>query len=138
MPAETRDDVETLVARFLPALRSFVRLRTDDVTWLAEYRSDYTQAGQVGLGVRFPVRQRWDIAARSRYDLETSDFVDYTVRLARDDLDWRVALVTRYDNLTEQTSFQIQFEPSFGGLTARRAGYRVGGADFAANDNTAF
>lgn len=117
---------------------NFVRLRTDDVTWLAEYRSDYTQAGQVGLGARFPVRQRWDIAARSRYDLETSDFVDYTVRLARDDLDWRVALVTRYDNLTDQTSFQIQFEPRFGGLTTRRAGYRVGGADFAANDNTAF
>ena len=44
----------------------------------------------------------------------------------------------RQPGLESEMDPRPEFEPRFGGLTTRRAGYRVGGADFAANDNTAF
>ncbi|MBK8980466.1 MAG: hypothetical protein IPM29_31575 [Planctomycetes bacterium] len=122
----------------LRTFNNFVQTRTGDVRWIAEYRRDRTSDGQIGLGSIVPVRQRWEVFGRMLYDLDRDEFANYTVRLTRNDLDWRLALIVGYDLITDNLSVRVDFRPTLGGLAEAQQRYQLGGADFAAVDHSAF
>ena len=90
------------------------------VDWTAEYRTDERVRGAAGLGASTHLFDRWDLVARSLYDLDEHDFVTYGFGLRRNDHDWSIAIVLNYDPFSDSTSFRIEFEPRFGGLHRNR------------------
>lgn len=114
-------------------LRTFnnsVRFDAADVTWIGEYRADRTERGRVGYGAIVPIRSRWELFGFSRYDLERSEHVNYTTRLVRTDHDWRITLSLTFNEITDDTSFNFEFEPRLAGAFRRNPRRFVGSADW--------
>ncbi len=119
----------------LRTFNTFGLLHAIGINWFAEYRTDITERGTVGYGVNAPIRRRWAINVSSQYNLTLKENNNYAVSLSRQDHDWRVQFGINYDNISGDTSFQMYFEPTFGGLFTRTrhdafSDYGNGAADF--------
>ena len=104
-------------------LRTFnnrVDVRTGDVSWYGQYRSDRTQRGQVVYGLTVPTRGRWTVGGYGVYSLADSDHIRFGTQLARRDLNWTIRVGLVYDQITDDTSFRILFEPALGGVMSPR------------------
>lgn len=86
------------------------------ITWTANYREDSAVAGAVGLTANTSVFQRWDLYGSFQRDLESNDWLGYTFGLARNDHDWSILASASYNPFSDQTTFQIEFVPRFGGM----------------------
>jgi hypothetical protein len=104
----------------LRTINNRVEVHTADVLWYAQYRADRTVRGQVIYGVMVPMRSRWVVGSSGVYDLEQKEHVRFLAQLSRRDLNWTVRVGLTYDAVTDDTSFRILFEPSFGGLVQPR------------------
>ncbi len=71
-------------------------------------------------------------------DLERGGNLNYVVRLTRRDLDWRLSIETVFDVVSENTSINLLFEPSFGGLFSGRNADWFDTVHFGANDYTSY
>ncbi len=97
------------------------------VNWAVEYFTDSTTSGTIGYGVDTDLFGRWLLAGRGQYDFEREENLNYTFTLPRQDHDWLISAEFEYDSVTEDVSFHINFEPTFGGLFQRRRGPEYGG-----------
>ncbi|MGE3878342.1 MAG: hypothetical protein AB7I19_04730 [Planctomycetota bacterium] len=111
----------------------YTQLRTGRLSWLFQYRTDQVEKGIVGYGVSIPLRTRWQIDLRGTYDIERSRSAFYVANLIRNDLDWRLFFGLTYDVVTDDTSFNIDFEPRLGNLVRQNATWNVGGYEFGAS-----
>lgn len=104
-------------------LRTFnnrLDVRTGDVSWYSQYRSDRTERGQVVYGLTVPTRGRWTVGGYGVYSLAESDHIRFGTQLARRDLNWTIRVGLVYDQITDDTSFRILFEPALGGVLSPR------------------
>jgi hypothetical protein len=85
------------------------------------YRTDESVDGSIGYGVAGQIRDRWLVNFASQYDLEANESLNYDALLTRRDPNWNISLSLRYDNVRDETSISINFEPTFGGLFSSRA-----------------
>ncbi|MCA8942879.1 MAG: hypothetical protein KDB80_10000 [Planctomycetes bacterium] len=88
--------------------------------WYAGYRSDRTERGVFQYGAGLPIRSRWSLSWGSQYDFARREVLNYSGVLVRRDHDWEILLALNYDNIVNETSFTVTFEPDFGGLFRRR------------------
>lgn len=90
------------------------------VDWSVEYRQDQVRDGVLLGGFTSALWTRWDVAAGSSYDLDRDETLGYYTSLARRDLDWTLRVGLLYDNLRDETSFFVRFEPTLGGFASPR------------------
>lgn len=90
------------------------------IDWFAEYRTDSTADGTIGYGVSGRMLDRWQIAGGSQYDLELNKNRNYSASLIRHDHDFSIYVQVTYDNISDETNFSINFEPTVGGLFRTR------------------
>ena len=98
------------------------------VDWRGEYRTDQTERGQIGYGGSAVVFQRWILSGGSQYDLDRHRTNNYSTEIVRVDHDWRIHLRLSYDNVSQSTSFAIDFEPTLGGLVQPRGSRWIAGS----------
>ena len=103
--------------------------------WFTEYRTDFSADGTIAYGAGTNVAGRWDLLGSAQYDLERDENLNYSVFLARLDHDWRIRVGVTFDVVTDDTSFFVMFEPSFGGLfRPRDTGYIAGNRAYGTGD----
>lgn len=85
------------------------------VDWTVEYREDLTANGAVAIGGRTKILDRWDLYGSAQRDLERSEWLAYVFGIRRNDHDWSIALQAAYNPFVNETTFRIDFQPSFGG-----------------------
>ncbi|HLU38286.1 MAG TPA: hypothetical protein VK081_02805 [Planctomycetota bacterium] len=90
------------------------------VHWMVEYREDRTRDGVLLGAINTTLWHRWEAVAGTSYDLDRDDTLNYFASLARHDLDWTARIGIVYDNLRDETSFFIRFEPTLGGFIEPR------------------
>lgn len=98
------------------------------IDWRGEYRTDETERGQIGYGGTTSVFQRWILSGGTQYDLDRHRTNNYSTEIVRVDHDWRIHLRLAYDNVSQSTSFTIEFEPTLGGLMQPRGSRWVAGS----------
>ena len=86
------------------------------ITWTANYREDAAIAGAVGFSGRTRLYERWDLYAGAQRDLEREAWLGYTFGLGRVDHDWTILASASYNPFADQTTFQLEFVPRFGGM----------------------
>jgi hypothetical protein len=74
----------------------------------------------VVYGLTVPTRGRWTVAGYGVYSLAESDHIRFGTQLARRDLNWTIRVGMVYDQVTDDTSFRILFEPALGGVMSPR------------------
>lgn len=89
-------------------------------TYHAGYRTDQTERGSIGYGVSGTIRGHWQLNASSQYDLERKQSLNYNMLLTRMDPSWNISVGIEFDNVSGETSFRINFEPTLGGLFETR------------------
>jgi len=89
--------------------------RIAGITWTGDYRTDSLVNGAVGLSASTRLMDRWDIYAGSQRDLELDQWLNYSFGLRRNDHDWSILLSANYNPYTDETTFQLEFVPRFGG-----------------------
>jgi hypothetical protein len=89
--------------------------------WTFEYREDQVRDGVLLAGLSTSAWSRWTLATGTSYDLDRDETLNYYGMLMRNDLDWTVRIGLNYDNLNDETSFFIRFEPTLGGFVEPRA-----------------
>lgn len=97
------------------------------VNWAVDYSTDSTTSGAIGYGAHTDLFGRWLVAGRGQYDLEQEENLNYLFTLRRRDHDWTIAAELEFDSVTDDISFHITVEPSFGGLFRRKRGPDYGG-----------
>ena len=121
----------------LNRLRTFnTAVRFDDVlgfNWGAGYRSDYLQRGTLRYAANTRVLGRWSFNGMGAYDLSSKEQINYAAWLSRHDHDWVIRTGVVYNVIRDETSFNIEFQPLFGGLFRQRnrdfEGFSDGGPD---------
>ncbi len=89
--------------------------------WHAGYRTDYQVDGAALYGVSTNLFGRWSLLGSGAYDLQQSEQLYYAAMLIRRDHDWVITMGLTFDIIQDDTTFRIDFEPLFGGLTRRRS-----------------
>jgi hypothetical protein len=102
--------------RELRTFNAYSQIELVGVTWFGEYRADRTARGVLGYGGTVPIRGRWTAAGGAQYDLETEESLQYSARLIRADHDRRIAIGIQFNVVTDETSFDIEFELGIGGV----------------------
>lgn len=97
------------------------------IDWHAEYRTDHNTDGSLVYGLATEMFNRWSISGRSQYDLERDEVLNYVVRIIRRDHDWQIHLGLVFNEITDETRFFINFEPSIRGLFKPRNRASVSG-----------
>jgi len=97
------------------------------VNWAAEYFKDSTTKGAIGYGANTDLFGRWQLAGQGQYDLERNENLNYVFTLQRQDHDWTITAGFEFDSVTDDVSFNITFEPSFGGLFKPKRRSEYGG-----------
>ena len=90
------------------------------VNWSAGYRTDEMVRGTVQYGASADMLGRWRMDGWSAYDLETEQQLDYNAMLTRQDHDWVIRVGIGYSQIRDEVSFNINFQPLFGGLFRER------------------
>ena len=121
----------------LRTLNTAAAFRLERVNLFAEYRTDRTEDGTIIFGGSRPFYDRWLVSGSSNYDLESSQFQTYRTSIIRRDHDWSIIFQVGFDFVTNQTTFNLLFQPSFGGLATRALGTGLGDA-LSANQGTGF
>ncbi|HEX6811480.1 MAG TPA: hypothetical protein VF384_07645 [Planctomycetota bacterium] len=111
--------------------------RIAGITWTGDYRTDSVVDGAVGLTGSTRLMDRWDVYAGAQRDLDLDQWLGYSFGLRRNDHDWSILLSASYNPYSDETTFQLQFLPRFGGMNSGRRD-RFGGADIAGNFATAY
>jgi hypothetical protein len=104
-------------------LRTFnnrLDIRTGETSWYGQYRSDRTERGQIVYGLTVPTRSRWTLGGYGVYSLAQSDHIRFGTQLARRDLNWTIRVGLVYDQITDDTSLRVLFEPALGGVLSPR------------------
>jgi hypothetical protein len=89
--------------------------------WRAGYRTDYLVDGAVTYGVSRNLFGRWILQGDGAFDLQSDDQLYYAASLIRRDHDWVITMGLTFNIIQNDTTFRIDFEPLFGGLTRRRS-----------------
>ena len=97
------------------------------VNWAVEYFTDNTTSGTIGYGANTDLFERWLLAGRGQYDFEREENLNYVFTLQRRDHDWTIAAELEFDSVTDDVSFHVTFQPSFGGLFKPKRGAVYGG-----------
>jgi hypothetical protein len=111
--------------------------RIAGITWTGDYRTDSVVNGAVGLTASTHLMDRWDIYAGSQRDLELDQWLNYSFGLRRNDHDWSILLSASYNPYSQETTFQFQFVPRFGGMN-RSIRDRFAGGDVQGNFATSY
>ena len=108
------------------------------VNWSAGYRTDEMVRGTLQYGASTDLLGRWRVDGWSAYNLETKQQLDYHAMLTRQDHDWVIRVGVGYSQIRDEVSFNINFQPLFGGLFRQRprdfAGTYGRGADALLNN----
>ena len=111
-------------------------IRFDDVfgfDWGFGYRADYLQRGTLRYSASTRVLGRWVFNGTGAYSVSSKEQINYAAWLSRYDHDWIIRTGVVYNLIREETSFNIEFQPLFGGLFRQRPrgfeGFGGGGPD---------
>ena len=91
------------------------------VHWYTAYRTDQLVRGTFHYGATTDVLGRWTITASGAQDLDRREPLDYGMTLMRRDHDWTLRVGFGYSIVRDEFTFNIRFEPMFGGLFRNRA-----------------
>lgn len=122
----------------LRTFNNYVEIQTGAVRWFAEYRTDFTEDGQVGYGIVTPFRGRFRILGRALYSLDESRHINYTAEVSRFEPDYSISSGLRFDNIREELSFTFDVELTLGGAGGARRRRRLDGADGLARQHPRF
>jgi len=92
-----------------------------------EFRTDHATSGSILYGATSNILGRWSVTGSSQYDLELDEVSFYGASLVRNDLDWTLYFSVGFDNISEDTTFSMLFEPNLGGLFSRPGPRYLGG-----------
>lgn len=106
------------------------------ITWTADYREDRVVEGAVGITANTRLLDRWTVYAGSQRDLQRDEWLSYTFGLVRDDHDWSISMSAVYNPFADETTFNLEFLPRFGGLSRGRED-RFGGEALRTSSNFA-
>ena len=86
------------------------------INWTVDYRTDRVVNGAVGVTGNTRLFERWDLYGGSQRDLDRDTWLSYLFGFRRNDHDWTIDVYVVYNTFTEQTTFQIDFQPKMGGV----------------------
>ena len=89
--------------------------------WFAGYRTDHLVDGAALYALSTRLFGRWRLMGSGSFDLETNEQLYYNATLVRRDHDWIITMALSFNIRSDETSFRIDFEPLFGGLSRRRS-----------------
>lgn len=91
-----------------------------NINWYAGYRTDYLVDGQLIYALSTDLFGRWTLVGSGSFDLQQDEQLYYNATLVRRDHDWVITVGLNFDVIQNDTTFRIDFEPLFGGLSRRR------------------
>jgi hypothetical protein len=100
-------------------------------TCVLEWRRGADGDGTVDGTYTSRVAGRWELGAGGQYDLDREETLSYRLGLARHDHDWVLRFSVVFNEIEDDRTFSIQFEPRIGGIhRAPRGRYLAGDPEF--------